>query len=677
MNANTSVVVTSPLPEGALLLRRLRLDEALGRPYELELELATPGFDLDLGALVGRPLGVRVTRPDGSTRDFHGRVAAIEAAGATERFGLWRASLRPGLWFLKDAVDSRVFQHRSVPQIVKDDILKARGIDDVEERLTASYAPREYCVQYGESALDFMHRLLEEEGIYYYFRHEQDKHVLVLCDSPQAHVEAGSVDYRPQGRPGLDAVEGLFSWSEAHEVVPGAVAIRDFDYAKPDVLLEGRASQQPSSTQDLERFDYPAGFAENADGTARARIRLAALQAGRKCFRGEGNPFALGAGCRFNLARHERLAAAYVVTQAAHELVSEELEHGAAEEAASFRIASRFTAIPAETPYHPPRVTPRAVVRGPQTAVVQGPAGQEVHVDEMGRVKIRFFWDRLGAHDDTASCWVRVSQGAAGRHFGHVAVPRVGEEVVVDFLDGDPDRPIVTGRVYNAACTVPLDLPAQKTRSTIRTRSTPGGGEDNFNELRFEDKTGEEEIYLHAERNFTRVVENDDVLRVGFDKKANGDQRIDIHNNQTIAVGASGCADGSRRLTVWKDRETTVKTGDDHLTLEQGGRTATIARDDVLTVKQGDRSVKVEAGKYAVEAAVSITFKVGENSLTIDQSGITIKALQVKVEGETGVKVQGLQVKVEATTALELAALCTKVDSQALLTMKGALVQIN
>jgi type VI secretion system secreted protein VgrG len=677
MDANTSAVVHSALPEGTLMLRSLHMDAALGRPFEIELELLSDGFDLDIDALVGQPLGVHLARPDGATRDFHGVVAAIESAGATGRLGRWRASVRPGLWFLKDAIDSRVFQNRTVPQIVKDDVLKPRGVDDIDDRLTGTYAAREYCVQYGESDLDFVHRLLEEEGIHYWFRHEQDKHVLVLCDSAQAHAEAGAIDYRPGAARGRDAHEGLAEWREVQEVVPATVVVGDYDCTKPKVLLRGRSSLPPSATQDQERFEFPGGFADNAAGDARARMRLEALQAGRRRFHGTGNPLGLGAGARFTLAQHERLGGDYLVIAATHALVSDEYEHGALEAGPSFRMDSTFTALPAATPYRPPRLTPRPAMRGPQTAVVQGPAGQEVHVDSMGRVKIRFFWDRLGAYDDTASCWVRVSQGAAGAHWGHLAMPRVGDEVVVDFLDGDPDRPIVTGRVYNADRVVPLDLPAQKTRSTFRTRSTPGGGEDNFNELSFEDQAGQEQVYFHAERDFVRIVENDDVLKVGFDKKANGDQRVDIHNNQTIAVGESGCAEGSQRLTVWKDRAATVKTGDDHLTLEQGSRTATIAQDDTLTVQRGDLAVKVEAGKHTLEAAVSITLKVGDNSITIDQQGITIKALQVKVEGETGVKVQGLQVKVEATTALELAALCTKVDSQALLTMKGALVQIN
>jgi type VI secretion system secreted protein VgrG len=677
MDANSSVVVKSALPDGTLMLRALRMTDALSRPYEIELELLAEGFDIATEDLVGRPLGVHVTRPDGSARDFHGLVASIEAAGATGRFSLWRAYLRPRLWFLGQAVNCRVFQHRSVPQIVKEDLLKPLGIDAVDERLTGTYPAREYCVQYGESDLDFVHRLLEEEGIWYRFRHEADKHVLVLCDSPQAHADGGSVDYRPQGSTRIDAHEGLSAWHEAHEAVPAAVVLADHDFEKPAVALQGRSVQETSPALDMEQFEYAAGFMENAAGEARARVRLEGLQAARRRFHGTGNPFSLAAGCKFTLERHERLGGAYVVIAASHELASQEFEHGALEDAPSFRLTSSFTAIPGATSWRPPRRTPRARMRGPQTAVVQGPAGQEVHVDTMGRVKIRFFWDRLGAHDDTASCWVRVAQAAAGRHFGHMAIPRVGEEVVVDFLDGDPDRPIVTGRVYNADQTVPLDLPGEKTRSTIRTRSTPGGGEENFNELRFEDKMGAEEVYFHAERDFLRVVENNDTLRVGFDKKDSGDQRIEIHNNQTVTVGESGCADGSRRLTVWKDRVATVKTGDDRLTLEQGSRTTTIAQDDQLTVQRGDRSVKVAAGKYALEAAQSITFKVGGNSITIDQQGITIKAAQVKIEGEAGVKVQGLQVKVEATTALDLAALCTKVDSQALLTMKGALVQIN
>ncbi len=670
MDANTQVTVTTPLSGVELKLRSLRMVDALNRPFEIELELACEDFDLDFGKLLGQGVGVHLKQPDGASRDFHGLVAQLELAGSSGRFAVYRASLRPWLWFLKDSVDSRVFQDRSVPALVKSEVFKHRGFDAVDDQLTGSYPAREYCVQYGESDFDFASRLLEEEGITYYFRHERQRHVLVLCDSARAHRPARgheTIEYRPHtgadAGAGMDAEPGLRDWREQRGVVPGAFAVADHDFTKPRTRILGRSSAPAKQEHAaFEQFEFPGGAADTGAAEARAKIRREALQGAQRRFAGSGNPFGLGVGHSFKLRRHRRasLNQEYLVTGATHHLVSAEYEHGSFDDAPSFTLDSQFVATTTTQTHRPLRATPRPSMSGPQTAIVTGPSGSEIHTDKYGRVKVRFFWDRAGRADDRSSCWVRVSQASAGRQWGQMLLPRVGEEVIVDFLHGDPDQPIVTGRVYNADNLPPDALPAHKTRSTWRSRSTPNGGDANFNELRFEDKLGEEQVYLHAERDFVRVVENNDSLKVGFEKKQDGNQSIAVYNNQSVEVGSAGCADGSQTLKVWKNRTTTIQTGDDRLTL-----------------KTGSRSVKVDAGSHTIEAQVAITFKVGQNSITIDQGGITIRGLQVKVEGQTSVKVEALQVGVEARTALDLSGLCTRVDSKALLTMKGALVQIN
>ena len=683
MNANTQVTITSALPDVEMRLRSLRMNDALSRPFEIELELLVDGVDLDEDALLGTPMGAHFERPDGQKRHFHGLVSQIELAGSTGRFAVYQMSLRPGLWLLRQSVNCRIFQAKSVPEIVKTEVLKAQGFDQIDDQLTGAYAARDYCVQYGESDFDFISRLMEEEGIYYYFRHEKDKHVLVLCDSARAHhapPQGEDYEYRPQSRAGVDAQEGFSEWRGSRAVVPGAAVFGDYDFEKPRTELLGKSLSPAGRTQGrFEQFEFPGGFKENAAGEGRAKIRREALQAAQRGFRGVGNAFGLGVGNLFSLTRHPResLNQKYLVTGATHEVISDEFEHGSQPDAASFRLASSYTAVTGAQGFRPPRLTGRPVMRGPQTAVVTGPSGKEIHTDQYGRVRLKFFWDREGKSDDTSSCWVRVSQGSAGKQWGQMAMPRVGEEVIVDFLDGDPDRPIVTGRVYNADRMPPYALPDQQTRSTMKSRSTPDGGDDNFNELRFEDKRGAEEIYLHAERDFNRVVENNDTLKVGFDKKDEGNQTIEIFNNQTVAVGCSDAADGSQQMTVWKDRKATIRTGDESLTVEKGSRTVSIAKDDGLTVKGGDCKVKIESGSHTIEAAVAITLKVGSNSITIDQNGISLKGLQITIEGDTGVKVKALQVQIDATASLNLSALCAKVDSKALLTMKGALVQIN
>jgi type VI secretion system secreted protein VgrG len=666
MNANTQVTLTTALPQAGLKLRTLRMTDGLSHPFEIELELVCEDYDLDYGKLLGSALSVCLSRPDGLKRHFHGLVTQLALAGSSGRFAVYRASVRPWLWLLKSSVDHRIFQGKSVPAIVKTEVFRHRGFDAVDDQLTGTYAKREYCVQYGETDFDFASRLMEEEGIYYYFRHEQDKHVLVLCDSAKAHKPARhseTLEYRPQAAPGVDLLQGMTEWHEQREMVPGAVALADYDFVKPKTRVHGRslalARQQHAA---FEQYGYPAGAAECSGAEAAAKIRREALQGAQRRYSGRGNAFGLAVGSTFRLERHRRsdLNQEYLVTGATHELVSREVEQGSFDATPSFELTSTYLATSSAQPFRPLRLTPKPPMSGPQTARVQGPASSEIHTDKYGRVKVKFFWDREGKDDDSASCWLRVAQASAGKNWGQLVLPRVGEEVIVDFLHGDADQPIVTGRVYNADRMPPYELPAHKTRSTFKTRSSPGGGDADFNELRFEDKKGEEEIYLHAERDFLRVVENNDILKVGFDKKKDGNQTVAIYNNQTLEVGTSGCPDGSQTLKVWKDRKTTLQTGDDTLTLNKGSRT-----------------VKLEAGSHTIEAKVAITFKVGQNSITIDQNGITLKGLEVRVEGQRSVKVEGLQVAVRSKTALDLAGLCTQVDTKAVLSMKGALVKIN
>jgi type VI secretion system secreted protein VgrG len=666
MNANTRVTVTTKRSLG-LRLQALHMHEAVSQPYELSLELAAEDADVDYADLLGEALGVRLTHPDGRERHFHGLVAHVEAAGSQGRLALFRAAVRPALWFLHQSVDSRIFQNRSVPDIVIEGVLKARGIDAVENELSARYAPREHCVQYGESDFDFVSRLLEEEGIHYFFRHEARRHVLVLCDSTRAYQAlpvSGTVPYRPQSFARMvGGGEGVTDWRERGEVVPRGVALRDHDFRKPRMPVMGITRSAPPQGLMFDQFEFPAGVQDRAAAEARAGLRREALQGGQRCFLGQGNVFELGVGRAFTLSGHarERLNQDYLVIGATHELVSGEVERGSMQQAPGFRWTSSITArARRQGVFRPPRRTPRPVMRGPQTAVVTGPQGQEIHTDAYGRVKLLFHWDRSGPRDDGSSCWVRVAQGAAGRHWGSLWLPRVGDEEVVDFLHGDPDRPLVTGAVANADRMPPLELPAQRTRSTFKTRSTPDGGEENFNELRFEDQRGREEIYLHAERDFTRVVENDDRLRVGFDKQSPGNQSVAVFNDQTVEVGSAGCAGGSQRTTVWKDREVRVCHGDDR-----------------LRVEQGNSEVKVAAGTHTIEAAVAIVLRVGNNSITIDRQGIRLEGLQIVASGNLGVKVEGLQVQVQSQTTLDLKGLCTTVDAQALAALKGALVLIN
>jgi type VI secretion system secreted protein VgrG len=344
------------------------------------------------------------------------------------------------------------------------------------------------------------------------------------------------------------------------------------------------------------------------------------------------------------LAKSLKAEGAYVLTAVTHTLKGgSDFQSGAP---GPFEYRVEFVCIPAALPFRPPRTTPRPRVAGTQTAVVVGPAGEEIFTDKYGRVKVQFQWDREGKKDADSSCWARVGSIWAGKQWGAIHIPRIGQEVIVDFLEGDPDQPIILGSVYNAEQMPPYKLPDNKTQSGLKSRSTLKGSPDNFNELRFEDKKGSEEVYFHAEKNFTRIVENNDTLKVGFEKKDQGDQTMEVFNNQKLTVGAgkAQAADGSQTVSIYKDRTATIEMGNDS-----------------LTIKMGNQTTKLNLGKSETEALQSIELKVGQSSVKVDQTGVTIKGLMIQVEGQVMTQVKGLM---------------TQVTADAILTAKGALTMI-
>src|SRR5512135_3121830 len=351
-----------------------------------------------------------------------------------------------------------------------------------------------------------------------------------------------------------------------------------------------------------------------ADGTAEVKIRMAEEEAPYDVIVGSGTCCTFTPGGKFQLEDHEIAAeqGRYVITSILH--TATETSFG--DTSAGSPYSNSFTCIPDSVAYRPARLTPKPIVQGPQTAVVVGPAGEEIYVDKYGRVKVQFFWDRLGKKDENSSCWMRVAQHWAGKNWGAIFNPRIGQEVIVDFLEGDPDRPIITGRVYNAEQMPPYTLPDNMTQSGVKTHSSKGGGTDDFNELRFEDKKGSEQIYFHAQKDFDRVVENNDTLKVG-------------------SSDSDTCPDGSQTISIYKDRTSTIETGNETLTVKQGNRTVTIDQgNDTHQVKMGNRDVKIDMGNDSLkismgnqttkldlgasstEAMQSITLKVGQSSIT-------------------------------------------------------------
>jgi type VI secretion system secreted protein VgrG len=341
--------------------------------------------------------------------------------------------------------------------------------------------------------------------------------------------------------------------------------------------------------------------------------------------------------------------------------------------------------MPATATFRPPRLTPKPMIHGMQTALVVGPSGEEIYTDKYGRVKVQFYWDREGKKDDKSSCWIRVGHPWTGKNWGAVHIPRIGQEVLVNHLEGDPDRPLITGMVYNAETMPPYSLPDNKTQSGIKTRSSKDGGSDNFNELRFEDKKGNEEVYFHAEKNFNRVVENNDTLKVGFDKKDDGNQSIEIFNNQDVKIGTSqandgsqtvqvfnnqnvkiGTAqapDGSQTIEIWNNRNKTIKQGNETIVLEMGNRSTEIKMgNDELHLDMGNQTTKLDLGQSQTEAMQSIELKVGQSSIRLDQMGVTIKGMMISIEGQIMTEVKGMMTQIEGSAQLQAQGAITMIN---------------
>ncbi|MGC1273865.1 MAG: type VI secretion system tip protein TssI/VgrG [Planctomycetaceae bacterium] len=700
------VAVASPLGADALDLRRLTGTETLGRPFLFEVELLSDDDHLDLDAVLGMPMSVGIEQHGDTPRYFHGHAVQFEHAGLVGRRSIYRATLRPWLWFLTRTADCRIFQNLTAPEIVEK-VFRDLGFSDFESKLTAACQRREYCVQYRETDFQFVSRLMEEEGIYYYFRHEEKKHTMVLADAISGHAEVPgyeTVRYREEDAASGRTEETMFQWSVARTVRTGAFALTDYDFEKPNAdLAAAGAAGRAHPHADFEVFDYPGRYLKIGDGEAYAKVRLEEEQTGFEQTAGAGNARGLFAGGLFTLEDFPRTDQnrEYLIVSAEHDVTVPAGAVASAGGGAVYR--GRIKAIPSSQQFRPARETPKAVVKGPQTAVVVGKAGEEIWTDKYGRIKVQFPWDRYGKKDENSSCWVRVAQIWAGKTWGGMEIPRIGQEVMVEFLEGDPDQPIVTGRVYNADQMPPFELPANATQSGLRTRSSKGGDATTFNELRFEDLKGSEQVYFHAEKNFDRVVENNDTLKVGFDKKDKGDQSVEVFNNQTVAVGAQncadgsqavtvynkqtltvgvqGCADGSQTITVLKDRTESVKNGNESVTIEKGNRTVAVdkgndvhqvkagnrtvkvdAGNDEVTVAQGNRTVKVTAGKCTIEAGQSIELKVGGSSIKIEPAKITLKAAQIAIEGSAKTEVKGAM---------------TEVSGSGMLQLKGGLVKIN
>ncbi len=754
--ANRLMAVSTPLGTDVLLLQQVSGTEAVSRLFRFQLEfLAESSTVIAFDQILGQSVTVTLQMPDGSSRYLNGIVSKFSQAQqipspkGSAFFTCYQAEIVPQLWLLTRKAQSRIFQQVAVPDILKQ-VLTGLSVD---YQLQGTYKPRDYCVQYRETDFDFASRIMEEEGIYYYFTHADGSHKMVVADTPMSHpdVPGATTAIYEVIEGGLRKEDRVTSWAKSQEVRSGKYTLWDQCFELPGQNLEavkptldsvqaGTVSHKlkVAGNDGFELYDFPGGYAQRFDGIApgggdrasdiqnifqdnarTAGIRMQQETAPAISISGQSTCPQFTAGCKFTLDRHFNANGSYVLTQVSHLATMGDTYTGGSDTSPFYE--NSFQCIPAALPFRPARTTPRPTVEGPHTAVVVGNAGDEIFTDKYGRIKVQFPWDRQGQKDANSSCWARVATLWAGKQWGIIHIPRVGQEVIVAFEEGDPDRPIVVGSVYNAENMPPYTLPDNKTQSGYLSRSTLQGTDQNFNQLRFEDKKDSEEIYFHAEKDFNRVVENNDTLKVGFDKKDKGDQTIQIFNNQnnTVGGGGSDCADGSQTLSVWnsqnntigaggsqcadgsqsitvfnnqtltvgdsqasggsqtitiyKDRTETVKTGNETVTIEQGNRSVTVNQgndtheisqgnrqvtidmgNDTLTIKMGNQTTKLNLGSSSTEAMQSITLKVGQNSITIDQMGITLSGMMVKVQGQIQTQVQGTIVQVSGDAMTQI-----------------------
>ena len=625
--------IATPLGEDVLLFGSMTGAERLGRPFDYELVLFSEQSALDYRRLIGQNVTVAVDKPDGEPRFFNGFISRFAQTDYEGRLCEYRANVVPWLWFLTRSSDCRIFQNMTIPEILKQ-VFQDHGFSDARFALHGEYKPWEYCVQYRESAFDFVSRLMEQEGIYYYFNHQNGKHLLMLVDTMGSHPEFKGYEelrYRP-ARKGVPDHETLWRWVEEHEVQAGGYSVMEFDFKRP--RRDGIASASkdlPQAASRMEQFDYLGQMDSGSDGNRYSRVRLDEAQAQQEAYSGEGNARGICTGVRFKLRDHPRkdFNKEYLTTATEFQIESSPFETNA-RSASDFVYTARMTAIPVTQEFRSARVTPKPKTQGPQTAFVTGPEGEEIYTDKYGRVKVHFHWDRHGAANENSSCWIRVASTMAGKGWGAIWTPRVGQEVVVDFLEGDPDRPLITGRVYNEVAPPPYELPAHKTISSNKSNSTKGG--NGFNEIRFEDKKGEEQIFLHGEKNLDIRVKNDSFETI----ERNGNLVVKQDRLEHVENNRHEIVDADHFEKVGKDRHLSVEGKE---AKQICGSLSLTVKGDVIEVFKGNHSEQTSEDLYlratgvVIESVTGLTLKCGGNSIVLDSTGVTIKGAVVTVDG--------------------------------------------
>jgi type VI secretion system secreted protein VgrG len=707
--ATRHIAIETPLGEDVLLLRRFSAHEEVSRLSQIELDLLSEEYKIKFDDIIGQKVAIRMDLPGSGRRYWSGYVNRFsQGVSTSSRFAQYRATVVPWLWFLTRTSNCRIFQEKTVPDIVKQ-VFNDQGFSDIEDRLSGGYRKWIYCVQYRETDFNFVSRLMEQEGIYYYFVHEQDKHTIVLCDSLSKHDPFGEfqkIAFTPDTR--SSSQQGrITDWMVEKQVLSGKYAQTDFNFEKPNTSLAcNQKDQKPHSQADYEIYEYPGEYPEVADGERYAQIRMEELAQPHEVCTGQSDSRGICYGHQFEMTRHasDDQNRKYLILATTYQAASEAYETAGEE---SDMCACSFTAIPSTIQFRPARTTPKPAIQGTQTAIVAGPAGEEIYTDKYGRIKVQFHWDRDGKNDENSSCWIRVRQNWAGNQWGGLYIPRIKQEVIVDFLEGDPDQPIIVGAVYNANNMPPYGLPGEKTKSTLKSDSTKGGG--GSNEIRFEDKKGSEEVYLHGQKDWTIAIDNDKNQTIGHDesltvannrtKSVGVDQSETIGTNKTITVGSNhsetiganmtqnvGTAKAetigaAKALTIGAGYQVTVGAamnetvgaakaeeigalksvnvganssenigGDKSVDAgknisESAGKDVSIAAGKKMSLSAGDDFSVSGKKKGVIDIADQLTLKVGKATITLKKNGdISLQGAKINIKGSGDITIKGSKI---------------------------------
>ena len=617
-------LLSTPLGEDALLINELQGTERVSQLFEFTLTMLSERDDIQATDLVGKRVTLRIETPE-DERHWTGLVSSflhigqVRAPGAAdESLTSYQCTVVPWLWPLTLNEDSRVFQNQTIPEIVEE-VLKDFGLSDYRLDLRGSYPPLVYCTQYQESSFDFVSRLLERAGIYYYVKYSDTTETLVFTDNNDANpdLEPAYVRFADEGS--TEDEDSVTTLSRRSLLRSGRVVMRDYNFEKPTDALETSVDSlvRIGDNHQYERFIYPGQYDHLDLGEGIARAQMEAEEAEHEILDGASTVRTLTPGYCFELEGHP-------LDELNQELMVLSVQHQGSNnvdgDSSGSSYSNACTLIPRKVPYREPQRTPKPKILGPQVAAVVGPSGEEIHTDRYGRIKIQFPWDRRGKYNDKSSCWVRVVHSHAGAKWGSFMLPRIGEEVLISFEHGDPDRPLVVGSLYNANNMPPYDLPAEATKSTLKSNSSKGGG---YNELRFEDKAGSEEVFLHAQKDLQLRIGDASVATIGGDRHqvVAGNQFEQVNKNLHLSV------DAGTFIKVASD--TSLDVGG-NLMQHTGQGMHLDAGMDLLLAAGMNAHAKANMN-IVLEAGVQISLKAGPSSITLGPAGVTIDGPLVRV----------------------------------------------